>query len=144
MLTVCLPHIASDMCLFSVSVHVCITFFLSSPCGQTHLMMEVTTFLEREKKIIQIHCIRLFDYFTAVIAASTAVTVVTSFAAVFFSFFLLFFHFSTIHCKCSIVYSSSCYPLLYLHFHSITYVCGFWFSFSHLWISFSIKFLGKK
>lgn len=82
MLTVCLPHRASD-CLFTVFVHV--LFF--SP---RRVAKHTCVFGTRERKIIQIHCIRLFDYFAAVIATSTAATVVTSLAAVFF--FFSFFH----------------------------------------------------
>lgn len=110
-------------------------------------MKKVTKFFwwnEKRKKFIQnfipFDCLIIFgrcygylDWNSSFVASS---------AAVFIPF--VSFHFFTIHCKCSIVYSSSCYPLLYLHFHSITFVRGFWFSLFPLSHSPTLSFISRR
>lgn len=99
---------------------------------------------ERNSYKISFHSI-VWLFLAAVMATSTACwnsSFVASSAAVFIPF--VSFHFFTIHCKCSIVYSSSCYPLLYLHFHSITFVRGFWFSLFPLSHSPTLSFISRR
>lgn len=130
------------------------SLFSASPCSRSwrwwwkktrHEESNQIFLVEREKKEIhtKFHSIRLFDYFWPLLwLPRLEQQFCCQFGCCFYS--IRFFPFFTIHCKCSIVYSSSCYPLLYLHFHSITFVRGFWFSLFPLSHSPTLSFISRR